>query len=226
MNDLTQKRKMSYTPVIIGLCFLMVFTTLGFCSSPKKLFTDVVPDMLGVKRSIYSISDSCRYIATSVVNIFFGVLLNKFGPRKLIAAGFASLVCSSLLYATATNVFMLYLGGCLLGIGLSWTTTTMVGSVVNRWCFAKKGTIMGAILAANGIGGAIAIWILSPMIIKNSNSYRNAYFVVAMILLVVGILVTGLFKDKPNDIESQKHDVEKHKTGNLQQSPTSGTRIL
>ena len=202
---------MSYTPVIIGLCFLMVFTCLGFCSSPKSLFIVPVTENLGIDRSTYSWNDSCRYIATSVINIFFGTLMNRFGPRKLIAAGFSALALSSLLYASATNVFMIYIGGCLLGIGLSWTTTTMVGSVVNRWCFEKKGTIMGAILAANGLGGALATQIISPIIESGAEGYRKAYFVVAMVLLAVGIFVTILFRDKPKNAPVAKHDASKHK---------------
>ncbi len=211
MSDLTQKRKMSYTPVIIGLCFLMVFTCLGFCSSPKSLFIGPVTEALGIDRSTYSWNDSCRFLATSVVNIFFGTLMNHFGPRKLIAAGFVALAASSLIYAFAANVFMIYLGGCLLGIGLSWTTTTMVGSVVNRWCFEKKGTIMGAILAANGLGGALATQIVSPIIESGAEGYRKAYVVVAIVLFSVGTLVTVLFRDKPKDSRLANHDVSKHK---------------
>ncbi|MBR5307645.1 MAG: MFS transporter [Clostridia bacterium] len=211
MNDLRQKKKMGYTPVIIGLCFLMVFTCLGFCSSPKSLFIVPVTESLGIDRSTYSWNDSCRYIATSVINIFFGSLLHRFGPRKLIAAGFASLAISSLLYAVAENVFTIYLGGCLLGIGLSWTTTTMVGSVVNRWCFEKKGTIMGAILAANGLGGALATQIVSPIIESGAEGYRKAYVTVAVILLCVGLLITVLFRDKPADAPDSTENTSKSK---------------
>lgn len=210
-NDLRQKKKMSYTPVIIGLCFLMVFTCLGFCSSPKSLYIKPVTEALGIDRTLYSWNDSFRYISTSVINIFFGALMNHFGPRKLIAAGFTALALSSLIYASATNVFMIYIGGCLLGIGLSWTTTTMVGSVVNRWCFEKKGTIMGAILAANGLGGALATQIVSPIIESGAEGYRKAYFAVTVILLCVGFVVTVLFRDKPKDAPVAQHDVSKHK---------------
>jgi len=62
------------------------------------------------------------------------VLIAKFGAKKLILAGFASLIASMLIYSQSTNVFGFYIGGIFLGIGLSWTTTTMVGSVINKWC--------------------------------------------------------------------------------------------
>lgn len=210
MNGLRAKKKMSYTPVIIGLCFLMVLICLGFCSSPKSLYVIPITKALGIDRSTYSWNDSFRYISTSIVNIFFGTLLNSFGPRKLIAAGFLVLSASNLLYATASNVFMLYLAGSLLGIGLSWTTTTMVGSVLNRWCFSKKGTIMGAVLAANGIGGALATQIISPIVESGSKGYKTAYLVVTAILLVAGTIITVFFRDKPENRSLESIDALKH----------------
>ena len=143
--------------MIIAASFLMVFTCLGFCSSTKSFFIGPITENLGVERSIYSINDSLRFITVAIVNLFFGTLVTKFGPRKLIAAGFLSLISSMLCYALATNVLLLYLGGILLGIGLSWTTTTMVGCVINIWSKNNKGTIMGAVLAANGVGGEILV---------------------------------------------------------------------
>lgn len=189
----------NYSWVIVGISFLMVCVVLGFCSSSKSLYISAITEALGISRSAFSINDSCRFIATAVVNLFFGFLVGRFGAKKLIAAGFACLVTSSLIYSFADNIFVFYIGGIFLGIGLSWTTTTMVGYVVNKWCSKNKGTIMGAILAANGVGAAVAIQIVSPIIYEEGNlfGYRNAYRLVALILLIVGIIVVALFKEKP-----------------------------
>lgn len=191
--------KFDYKWVIVALCFLMVFTTLGFCSSNKSLYLSAITEALGIKRSAFSIGDSCRFVSTAVVNIFFGTLVNKYGTRKLIGAGFLCLIGACTMYIIGTNVFYFYIGGCLLGIGLSWTTTTMVGAVISKWCKENKGTIMGAVLAANGLGGALAAQIVSPIIYEEGNpfGYRNAYTLVACILLAVGILIFALFRENP-----------------------------
>ncbi len=193
------RQRFTYTYVIVALCFLMVFICLGFCSSNKSLYLTAITDALHLKRSAFSISDSCRYIATAVVNMFFGPLVYKFGEKKLIGAGFLCLIAFTLCYAFAPNLIVFYIGGCFLGVGLSWTTTTMVGCVVNKWCKEKKGTIMGAILAANGIGGALAAQIVTPIIYQAGNpfGYRNAYLLVACILLAVCLLIMLLFKNNP-----------------------------
>ncbi len=191
-----------YTWIIIGVSFLMVMVCLGFASSTKSLFPDEIAKDLGTERSLVAIGESCRYIATAVVNLFFGVLVVKFGPHKLIFAGFASLVSSMLLYSFATELWQIYLAGTLLGIGFSWTTTTMVGYVVGIWCAGKKGTIMGAILASNGIGGAIAIQLVGRLIDPNvTGSYRNAYRMIAIVIAVTAVVVLLLFRNRPKHAE-------------------------
>lgn len=206
-----EKGKLEYKWIIVALCFLMVFTTLGFCSSNKGLYLSAITEALGIKRSVFSFGDSCRYVTTAVVNLFFGTLVSRYGTRKLIAAGFGCLIASCLVYAVGTQVWMFYIAGALLGMGLSWTTTTMVGCVVGRWCKENKGTIMGAILCANGLGGALAAQIVSPIIYEEGNpfGYRKSYFLVAAILLAVGILVVTFFKEAPGVEKEEKHAKKK-----------------
>ena len=195
------KQKPGYKWVIVASCFVMVMITLGFCSSTKPLYLSAVTGALGIERSLFSINDSCRFVTTAIVNLFFGTLIAKFGPRKLIGTGFACLASSMLIYSLAENVFVFYIGGCLLGLGLSWTTTTMVGFVLGRWCKEHKGTIMGAVLAANGLGGALAAQIVGPIISGSADGfgYRWAYQLTAIVLLTVGIVVVVLFKNAPDD---------------------------
>lgn len=198
------KRTNWYKWVIVAVSFLMVMICLGFCSSTKPLYLSAITGALGIERGLFSINDSCRFITTAVVNLFFGALIAKFGPRKLVAAGFLSLCASMLIYSLAESIYVFYIGGCLLGLGLSWTTTTMVGYVVGIWCKENKGTIMGVVLAANGLGGAIAAQIIGPIISGQADGfgYRTAYRLTALILLVVGVIVVGLFKDAPTDAPS------------------------
>ena len=193
----------NYKWVIIGLCFLMVMIALGFCSSPKSGFVQPVCEYLGIERSVYSINDSIRFITTSITSLFFGFFVAKLGEKKMVVLGMLSLVTSMLCYAVAPNVWVIYLGGMFLGLGLSWTSTTMVGYVVNKWNKKNKGTIMGAILASNGIGGFIAIEILYPIIDGGERNgmpgYKYAYLVTACVLGCVALLLLLFFVNKPKD---------------------------
>ena len=188
---------------MVAACFCMGFVCLGFCSSNKSLYLGAITEALDIKRSLFSINDSFRYVSTAVVNLFFGTLIAKFGPRKLVGAGFLCLIASTLIYATATDIAVFYLGGTFLGIGLSWCTTTMVSYLVGKWYPEKRGTITGFALCANGVGGAVAAQIVTPMIYEQGNpfGYRNAYYLVAILLAVVGVIATALVHE-PKDAKA------------------------
>lgn len=196
-NINSEKRKPDYSYVIISVTALMVCVVLGFCSSSKSLYLKAVTEALNISRSTFSINDSLRYISSAIISLFFGRLIACWGAKKLIGAGFTCLIASSLFYSFATDVVFIYVGGILLGIGLSWTTTTMVGYIVNIWHKENKGTITGGILATNGIGSAIATQILSPVIHNGVYGYRNAYLLVSAILLFVFVVIMIFFKDAP-----------------------------
>ena len=197
MNRL--KKRFEYQWVIVACCFLMIFTVLGFASTPRKLYMAVVPETLGIDYGPYSLTDSFRYIATAITNLFFGTMIVRFGPRKLIGAGFGFLAGALLLYSAAEALPQIYLAGALLGVGMTFTGTTMSSYAINLWCREKKGTITGLVLCANGLGGAVATQILAPIIHAGAFSYRNAYRLSALILLVVGVVIVLLFRNSPQE---------------------------
>lgn len=196
-----EKKSFDYKWVILALSFMMVFVCLGFCSANKGLYLAAITEALGIKRSLFSINDSCRFIAQAVINLFFGSLVGKFGIRKMISFGFLALIGSMLIYAFAETIYVFYIGGVLLGVGLTFTTTTMASSVVRRWFKKDIGKYTGIVFASNGIGGALAAQIVTPMINDENNAfgYRNAYLMVAGLLVVIGLLLFFFMKENPSD---------------------------
>lgn len=198
-----KKIKLEYKWVIVIISFLMILTCLGFCSSNSSLYIKAITEALGMSRSSYSLVTSLRYIFTAIANMFFGSLILRFGPKKLICAGIISLMAAMLIYSFAANIFVFYIGSCFLGLGFSFAGTTMISSVVNRWFDKNKGTVMGIILSANGVGGALAAQIVTPIIYEEGNpfGYRNAYRLVAGILAILVVLVIFFFKEEPKGYE-------------------------
>ena len=205
------KKKFDYSIVIVALCFLAVFTTLGWCSSGRTMYLTAITDALNIKRSLFSLNDTFRYITTTVLNVFFGTLVNKFGTKKLMCAGFVCLIGFAVINSLAEHLIVFYIGGILLGIGLSWTTTTMASTVINTWCKKNKGAITGAVLSANGLGGAISAQILSPIIFDEGNpfGYRNSYKLVAVILAAVLVLIIIFFRETPKGQEKKPVSIHK-----------------
>ena len=193
-----KKSQLDYKWVILIACFLMEFVCLGFCSSNPGMYTGAVTEALGIERSYYSIGTSVRYIVQVVVALFFGTLTQRFGLKKLVALGLTALVGSIFVRCFATNIFHHYIGCALWGLGIVFSGGTMASTVVRRWFHQDIGKVTGIVMSANGIGGAIAAQIISP-IINNGETfgYRKAYLLSGIISLAISILILVFLRDNP-----------------------------
>jgi MFS family permease len=178
---------------------LVIFVGLGFCSSAKGIYLNPILEHTGLSAGLFGFSDTFRYLTTSVVNIFFGTLIAKLGIKKLVGAGFLSLVISMVLYAFSTTLIGFYLAGAFLGLGLAWCTTTMIGYIVRKWESKNRGTVMGIILAINGFGSSLATIVFTPLLNASATGYKTAYLITALIVFVVGVIAVIFLKDKKVD---------------------------
>lgn len=210
------KNKFEYKWVIVGLCFFMMFVCLGFASGIRNHFIVPITTYLNIERGVFAFNDTFRFISTSIVNLFFGFIVAKIGAKKMMLSGFIVLICSMLCYAFAQSVLLIYLGGILLGVGIAWTGTTLVGYVVAKWFKQNRGTIMGAILCSNALGSAIANKILvEPIVYGSPDGYKTAYYVIAIAIGVVGLLVL-LFYREPKEGEGEQGEIKgKKKRGRV-----------
>lgn len=194
----------------VALCALVIFFGLGFCSSNKSLYLKAITEALGFSRSEYALATSCRFVATAGINIFFGYLVNKFGTKKLIVAGLVCLILSTYINTIARTIFVFCISETILGIGFSWTSTGMIGSVITKWCRENTGTITGATLAANGIGGALAAQLVTPIIYGSEFGYKTAYRLVMVFLVLVIVVVALFFKESAPELENtEKQETKK-----------------
>lgn len=192
------KRKFEYRWVIIAVCFLIEFAVLGYCSSNKGLYIGAIADAnFGGDRFLLSFNDTLRYLISSLVNFFFGTLIIKLGARKMTALGFLSLIAAFLCYAYADTLLLFYIGGAFLGMGLALTTSAMVSFVIRNWVTTNTGSVLGFVMAANGLGSALSAQIVTPLIESGTYGYRNAYKLSVLVLIIVGIISVIFLREKP-----------------------------
>ena len=109
------KRKFEYKWIILITCFLMEFVCLGFCSSNPGLYTGAVTEALDIKRSLYSVGTSIRYVVQVITALFFGSLIHRFGIKKMVFLGLTSLVGSVFIRSVADNLIHIYISSALWG---------------------------------------------------------------------------------------------------------------
>lgn len=194
------KFRLDYKWVVLVVCFLMEFLCLGFCSSNIGLYTVPVTEALGIDRLAYSTWSSIRYGVQVFVALYFGALMNRFGIKKMVFAGLAALIGATVIRAYAANVLHIYIAAALHGFGIVFVGSTMAGAIIRRWFKENIGKYTGIVMSANGVGGAIAAQIISP-IINNGETfgYRKAYLLSAVITLAISVVILIFLRDKPAD---------------------------
>ncbi len=195
-----------YKWVILIACFLMVFIALGFGSSTKSTYLKAICDDLNLERSVFSINTSIQYIVSAVLNFLFGTIIYKIGARKMIAGGFLCYALAFLVQAYASELWHFSLSCVLQGAGSCWTTTSVVAFIVETWFRKNKGTIMGAVLAANGFGGAFSELIITPIAFDDSDfsifgfaNWRLASLITAVIFVICGTIIVTFIRNAPKN---------------------------
>lgn len=214
LNKQTFKNfKFDYSYIIIALSCLMIMTSLGFCSTPKTLYLTAITDALGFSRGAFSLTDAFRYATTTIMSLYFGKLVHRFGTKILMCAGFVFAIVSSIINANAEKLYIFYIASILLGIGLSFIGTAMVSIIINNWCKKNIGTVTGLTLSANGLGGAISTQVLSPIIFQEGNpfGYKSSFLLVSLILFITMILILIFYREKPKNSDLSDLEISQKK---------------
>lgn len=215
---LRKKSDLVYKWVILVLCFLMVFFCAGFCCGNKSLYLAAITEAMDIKRSVYALTDSFAQVTSAVTSLFFGTLIYRFGPKKMVCSGVLLQSIAFFIYSTAQNVFGFYIGGALLGIGTCLLGTSMASTLIKRWFSADVGKFTGIVLAANGFGSALSAQVVSPMLNNPANpfGFRDVYGMFIPILLTLGIIFLLFIKNQPGDGHSLPHadSIKKMKRSN------------
>jgi MFS family permease len=97
-----------------------------------------------------------------------GILVDRFGPRRIILSGAVLLSAASILTATTRSASELYLYTGLLGaIGLVGLGPVPMGVLLARWFSARRGRAVGIAFSGMGFGvfvtGPLAQWLIASM---------------------------------------------------------------
>ena len=190
-------KEFPYRWVIAAACFGMIFICDGFAAGYRGLFLTAVSNGLGVKRTLVSVSESCRFLASALVSIFYGTLRAKFSARKLTGAGFCILAAALILYSCANTVYGFWAAGALMGIGTSFISTTMASSLIHQWFDKNVGSITGVVFASSGLGSALGSQIVSPILYGDDPfGFRTAYRITAVVVVAAALVIVPLLRER------------------------------
>ncbi|MBN3757620.1 oxalate/formate MFS antiporter [Paraburkholderia sp. Tr-20389] len=122
-----------------------------------------------------------------------GWLVDRFGPRPVVAGGAICAGLAWMMFAHATTLPELYIGSVIAGIGAGGVYGTCVGNAL-KWFPDKRGLAAGLTAAGFGAGAAVTVVPIANMITRSGYEHTFQFF---GILQGVAILVLALLLHKP-----------------------------
>jgi OFA family oxalate/formate antiporter-like MFS transporter len=141
-----------WTQLLLGLICMMAI------SSPQyvwTLFTKPLTAQLGVQLSQLQVTFSIFIVLQTFLSPLQGFLIEKFGPKLLLAAGAVLTGLSWVLASSANTLTSLYLTyGLLGGIGTGVIYVGIIGLMV-AWFPDRRGLAAGVVAAGYGMGAVL-----------------------------------------------------------------------
>jgi oxalate/formate antiporter len=170
-----------WVQLVLGLIAMMSI------SSPQyvwTLFTKSFQDGLGSTLADIQWTFSILIILQTWLSPIQGYLVDKFGPRLLIAVGCLMSGAGWITSAYATSLMGLYLTyGLFCGVGTGIVYIGIIGLMV-RWFPDRRGFATGMVAAGYGFGAILTTFPIDTML--KSSGYQHTLVVFGVILGIVG----------------------------------------
>lgn len=130
-----------------------------------------------------------------------GMILPKYGPRKLASVGALLYGAGYLISAYAMNISSLplfYIGfGVVGGIGLGLGYVTPVATV-SKWFPDKKGLVTGMVVMGFGLGALVMSKFIAPIFVNLTHGNMVQVFIyIAFVLMTIGVSAGLCMKNPP-----------------------------
>lgn len=195
------KLRQQYPWLVAAAAFFLVACAMGLENNLYSLYLIPVTEALGVSRAAFSSAQSVRCLAALVSNLLFGALYRRFGFRRPALLCIALVTASYVWYAGAHDLVAFYAGALVFGLGESFLNTAGVARLTDSWFVRHKGAVLGAVMAASGLGGAVLGVTLETAI--RAFGWRESFLLGAGLMAAAGVLVLIIVRDHPKQLGLQ-----------------------
>ena len=191
------KERLFYGWVVVASIFFIGTTIWGLRFSFGVFFKSIEAEFSlsrGATSGVFSV-----YMAlASVFAILAGWALDRYGPRIIVLLMGIITGLSLLLTSQASALWQLYISySLLLALGTSAMYVVAI-STVSKWFDKKRGVALGIASSGAGLGAAVVAPFSAYLI--SSFGWQKAYAIIGVIVLLVLIPLSRLFKKEPYEI--------------------------
>lgn len=184
-----------YGWLVVAICFVV----LSVSFSARFVLSPAMPHLeadLGWSRSTVSLAGSLALVAMAAVAPIAGNMVDRFGPRLLLAVGLGAIGAGMATTAGIATPWQFYLTfSVVAGIGFGAAANHIVSTVVSLQFERNRGLAVGIATS----GSTAGLLVLAPLIsgMLEGIGWRHSYIVLGVISLALVIPVLLLVRGRP-----------------------------
>lgn len=170
-----------FTPFALGYFLSFLFRTVN------AVIADELTASLGVTAAGLGFLTSAYFIAFGLFQPPLGLLLDRFGPRRVESALLLVAAAGAALFALGNDLPTLALARAMIGLGVSACLMAALTANVMWWPREHLPTINGLFLACGGLG---AVFATTPVrLLLGVTDWRGLFFGIAAATVAVAVLL-------------------------------------
>jgi MFS family permease len=191
-------KRVHYAWVVTAVTFLALLAAASVRAAPGVIIIPLEKEF-GWDRASISLAVSISLITFGLGGPVGGKLVERFGPRRALLSGLASIAAGLALLVVLGQLWQLYLvWGLLIGVGTGIASQVTGATVAHRWFRTHRGLVIGLFGAATSAGQLIFVpWMMA---LTESDGWRSGMFLLLGAATLVSVPVVILMRDRPADI--------------------------
>jgi len=179
-------QKRNFFPYTLGIFFIS-YTLCAFFKISSTIVIPIFIEKFSISSSLGGILSGAYYIPYAVMQLFAGPLSHKYGPHKVISLGFAVAFTGSLMFAFASNAFMVFLGRFLIGCGVGPVFISVLSYISGISSGRRFAILSGLAVTFSALGQVIASAPLKFFIERFG--IKTVFLVLSLILAGVSVVL-------------------------------------
>ena len=181
---------------IVGAALAVNIVCSGIGFYAHGVLMDPLREQYGWPKGLVSSAFTFYFIASGVVGLRIGRILDLYGPRMVVTIGSLIFGVSLILLGFVREIWQLFAVYFILSVGFTATSMLPINTLISNWFIRKRGLAMSITMSGLSIGGMIMVP-LANWLIANWG-LKTAVFVLGLLYVAVCVpIALFIFKGSP-----------------------------
>ena len=179
---------------IVAACFIIAMYMSGSVFYGFTAIFEPIAEEFGWSYTSISAAASIRGLEAGLLAPVAGIIVDRWGPRKLIFGGVICIGLGLLLLSQVHSIGMFYVAFILMSLGISSCGISVTVTTVANWFRRRIGLATGITICGYGSAGLIV-----PLMVRlvDAFDWRMAIAIMGAGMLVIGLPLSMLLRHKP-----------------------------